>query len=93
MFQTEQELRDDANRWESVVKNQQRFNATTLDRPVFDIEHLTRAHGQTAIRSDTVQYALIVTIREKSGTDLYDRILTTFAGRLRPLKPQIDLRV
>lgn len=93
MFQTEQELRDDANRWESVVKNQKRFNATTLDRPVFDIEHLTRAHGQTAIRSDTVQYALIVTIREKSGTDLYDRILTTFAGRLRPLQPRIDLRV
>lgn len=93
MFQTEQELRDDANRWESVVRNQHRFNATTLDAPVFDIEHLTRAHGQAAVRSDAVHYALIVTITEKAGTNLYDRILSTFAGRLRPLQPRIDLRV
>ena len=93
MFQTEQELRDDANRWEAVVKNEKRFNATTLDEPVFDIEHLTRAHGQTAARSDSIHYALILTLTEKVGTNLYDRILSTFAGRLRPMQPQIDLRV
>lgn len=93
MFQTEQELRDDAHRWESVVKNKHRFNANSLDRPVFDIEHLAREHGQNAVRSDSVQYALVVTITEKTGTNLYDRIVSTFAGRLRPLQPRIDLRV
>lgn len=92
MFQTEQELRDDANRWESVVRNEKRFNAATLNQPVFDIEHLVRSHGQSAARSDNVSYALIVTISERRGSDLYDRVLRSYAGRLRPLQPRVELR-
>lgn len=94
VFQTEQQLRDDAHRWEAVRKRTNRnFQAGTLDQPVFDIEHLARAHGQTAARSEAVNYALIVTVQEKGSTDLYNRIIRSYAGRLQAMRPQVEIPV
>lgn len=93
VFQSEQKLRDDAYRWESVKRAVRRFQPSTLEQPVFDIEHLTRAHGRNGIRSDGVNYALIVTIHEPGAVDLYNRVLRTYAGRLTALRPQIDVQV
>jgi len=93
MFQTEQMLRDDAQRWEAVLKAGRRFRASTLDQPVFDVEHQARAHGQGAQRSDTVSYALIVTVREKGATDLYNRVVRSYAGRLEAMRPQVNIPI
>lgn len=93
VFMTEQELRDDAYRWESVLRAEHRFNASTLNQPVFDVEHLARKHGQSAVRSDTVPYALIVTLGEPGNLDLYNSILRAYGGRLRALAPQIEIAI
>lgn len=93
LFENEQKLRDDAQRWEAVLKASQRFLPTTLDQPVFDIEHLARANGQAAQRSDTVNYALVVTIAVPSMPDLYNRVVRTYAGRLVAMRPQIEIPV
>lgn len=93
MFETEQTLRDDAQRWESVLKASRGFRWDTLDQPVFDIEHLARAHGQAAQRSEAVNYALIVTISERNGADLYNRIVRSYAGRLEAMRPQVDIPI
>jgi hypothetical protein len=93
LFQTEQQLRDDAQRWEAVLKASHRFQSTTLDQPVFDIEHLARSHGQPAQRGDSVTYALIVTVTERGAADLYNRIIRSYVGRLEALRPQVEIPI
>lgn len=93
LFQTEQQLRDDAQRWEAVLKASHRFQSTTLDQPVFDIEHLARSHGQPAQRGDAVNYALIVTVTERGAADLYNRIIRSYVGRLEALRPQVEIPI
>jgi hypothetical protein len=92
VFETEQVLRDDAQRWEAVLKAKKRFRSSSLDQPVFDIEHLARANGQAAIRSDSVNYALIVSIEDGSA-DLYNRVIRAYGGRLVAMRPQIEIPV
>jgi hypothetical protein len=93
LFETEQILRDDAQRWEAVLKASHRFRPATLGQPVFDIEHLARSHGQAAQRSDAVSYALIVTIHETGAVDLYNRVVRSYAGRLEAMRPQVDIPI
>lgn len=93
IFQTEQKLRVDAHRWEAVLRAERRFNASTLNEPVFDVEHLSRKHGQSTMRSQTIPYALIVTVCEPGNSDLYNGIIRTYGGRLRALAPQIEISV
>lgn len=91
-FQTEQELREDAHRWEAVKRQTRRFNPTTLARPVFDIQHHARSHGGVGKRSASVPYALIVTIREKDNNRLYNDILAAHTS-LRAMVPGITVPV
>lgn len=89
-FQTEQELRDDAHRWEAVKRQTRRFNAGTLACPVFDVQHHSRSHGGAGKRDASVPYALIVTIKEKDNHQLYDDILAAHAS-LRAMVPGITI--
>ncbi|KZL00472.1 MULTISPECIES: S8 family peptidase [unclassified Pseudovibrio] len=91
IFKTEQELRDDAARWETVRKRIQNFRAKTLNRPVFDIEHLARQNGRSATRSNSIPYALIATIQEIKNNDLYNSIIRTYGNRLKALEPRIEI--
>lgn len=93
VFETEQTLRGDAQRWEAVLKASHNFRPATLDQPVFDIEHLARANGQAAQRGEAVSYALIVTISERGSPDLYNRVVRSYAGRLQAMRPQVEIVV
>lgn len=92
MYQTEQDLREDAHRWECVQKSSSNFYAATLNRPVFDIEHLARDGGAPGIRNPLVPYALIVSITEKDNTNLYGSILDAHSS-LQAMVPNIDVTV
>lgn len=91
VYQSEQELRDDAHRWEPVKKAIRKFRSTTLVNPVFDVEHLVRRNGApvTERRSD-IPYSLVVTIREKDNKNLYSDILNNYP-QLAALSPAIDI--
>lgn len=93
LFEAEQALRDDAQRWEAVLRAARPFRPATLDQPAFDIEHLARAHGQAAHRSDAVAYALVVSVREEGSSELYNRILRSYAGRLEAMRPQVEIPI
>jgi hypothetical protein len=93
LFQSEQNLRSDARRWETVLKAERRFNAGTLRRPVFDVEHLARADGQGANRNDNIPYALILTVIARGEADLYNRILRAYRGRLQVMQPAIEVPI
>tara|TARA_R100000935_G_C2839819_1_gene170322 strand:+ start:4341 stop:6542 length:2202 start_codon:yes stop_codon:yes gene_type:complete len=92
LFQTEQELRDDAHQWESVKRQTCGFKATTLSNPVFDIQHHARLHGGSGKRDASVPYALIVTIKEKGNTELYSDILAAHTT-LRAMVPGVTVPV
>ena len=89
-FQTEQDLRDDAQRWESVKRATRVFNPGTLDNPVFDIQHHARAHGGAGARPSDIPYCLIVTLHEKGNATLYDTILQQYTT-LRAMVPGIQV--
>ncbi len=93
MFQPEHNLRDDARKWETVLKAERRFNSGTLKTPVFDVDHQVRDDGQEAVRSENVPYALIVTVVAPQEEDLYNRIVRAYPGRLRVLQPVIDIPI
>lgn len=93
VFKTEQELRGDALRWETVLRAEKRFQPATLQNPVFDVEHLTRAHGHNAQRPTTIPYALIVTIYEAGNRSLYNEIIRSYGGRLTAMIPQIEVDI
>jgi len=90
VFATEQELREDAHKWDTVMRARASFRATTLQRPVFDVEHQSRSNGGPAARGTNVPYVLIVSIRESGNSDLHASVLESHPT-LVALEPVIEL--
>ena len=90
VFETEQERREDAHKWDTVMKARASFRPTTLRKPVFDVEHLARSNGGYGRREANVPYVLIVSLRESGNADLHAAVLRAHPT-LRALEPQIDL--
>lgn len=93
VFETEAKLRDDAHRWEAVMRAEASFASNKLAQPVFDIEHLARANGQGVVRDTSVAYTLVVSLFDPSTSDLYNRVIRTYAGRLAAMRPQIEIPI
>lgn len=92
-FDPEHSLRSDAQKWETVLRQQQRFRASSLQNPVFDIHYNAREAGGPARSAERMRYALVVDVSCPRVPDLYDRVSTTFAGRLEALVPLVDIPV
>jgi hypothetical protein len=92
-FQTEHEQRNDAKKWETTLHAQKPFNASSLDRPAFDIHYNARETGGPAKDPDKIKYALVVTVTAPRVPDLYDRVRRLYAGRLEPLTPVVDIPI
>jgi hypothetical protein len=90
---TEMQQRRDAHKWETILRDEQTFQAGTLNRPVFDIEHHARVHGHPAKRRTDIAYALIVTLSSKSELNLYNRTLAAYPNVLEILRPRIEVPV
>ncbi|MFO8008947.1 MAG: S8 family serine peptidase [Candidatus Brocadiia bacterium] len=94
MYPTEWELRRDAHKWETVMKNQRRFQGRTLNDPYFKFHYMAREGGRRmGRRADTVPYALVVCLRATAMPDLYDRVFARYRTRLAPIRPRIELPV
>jgi len=92
-FDPERDLRRDAQKWETVLRHQQTFRGTSLNRPVFDIHYNAREGGGPAKHAQHMRYALVVDIVSPRTPDLYDRVSTQFTGQLEALVPLIDIPV
>lgn len=92
-YATEQELREDAHKWETTLHRHRTFRAPSLKDPVFDIHYNARAGGQPVSSADEIPYALIVTVRAPSMSDLYNRVVQRYRGRLEPLRPIVPIPV
>lgn len=76
LYETEQELRDDAHKWETCISRQQRFKRSTLLNPVFDVKYNARERGGDPLSDlEPLKYSLIVSIRAEGDTNTYNLVL------------------
>lgn len=92
-FDTEQTLRNDAQKWETTLNAQRRFRHDSLYLPVFDVHYNARSQGGTARNPERIRYALVVTIEAPRVPDIYDRVARAYAGRLEAMTPVIEVPV
>lgn len=92
--QTEQQLRSDAYKWDTVRHGEETLFATSLLRPVFDIHHVARSPGShVPHQPEKLEYALVITITAKHHPDLYDRVRDKYRLKLEALTPRTELPV
>ncbi|MFS2113999.1 S8 family peptidase [Herbaspirillum frisingense] len=91
----EQELRNDAHKWDTVLHNELNKRGSSLHEPVFDIHYLARQPGiaSSPVDATSLSYALVVTVTSEKNQDLYDRVLARYANRLTVIKPRLDLPI
>uniref|UniRef100_A0AAU2UVM9 S8 family peptidase n=1 Tax=Streptomyces sp. NBC_00003 TaxID=2903608 RepID=A0AAU2UVM9_9ACTN len=92
-YMTEQELRADAHKWETVKHKTASFKADRLKRPAFDVRHVFRLDDLPPDTSPDVSYALIITLKAPAVPDLYDQVVRTYAARLEILQPVIAIPI
>jgi hypothetical protein len=92
-YDSEATLRNDAQKWETVLHAERRMLASGLNDPMFDIHYNARSGGGTARGAVKMRYALVITIRSPRTEDLYERVAQTFAGQLEALQPLVDIPV
>ncbi|GJC07074.1 S8 family serine peptidase [Aeromonas hydrophila] len=76
LYETEEELREDAHKWETCISRQQRFKKTTLSNPVFDVKYHARERGGEAQKDlPPLKYSLVISIRAEGDTNTYNLVL------------------
>ncbi|MGE4335137.1 MAG: S8 family peptidase [Pigmentiphaga sp.] len=80
MYKTEEELRRDAMRWDTVLHNSCNVDAAELDSPYFHINYQVRDESEAVRTEDAVPmpYALIVTLQAPGVVDLMTRVQAEF---------------
>lgn len=76
LYETEEELRYDAHKWETCISRYQRFKKATLLKPVFDVKYHAREKGGEAQSNlEPLNYSLVISIRAKGDTNTYNLVL------------------
>ncbi|MBU0994866.1 MAG: S8 family peptidase [Proteobacteria bacterium] len=93
LYATENELRTDAHKWETVLHNSARFRGSSLTDPTFDIHYNARETGGISRSAKPIPYSLVISISSPKTTELYDQILNRFRTELEVLEPKIELPI
>lgn len=94
MFETEQESRSDAHKWETTLHNSKRMQIATLENPCFDVIYHARDAGKT-VKSEyagSLPYVLILTVKISNDNQLYNKIRQEYQT-LQPIKIRQDIKV
>lgn len=92
-FATEQERRSDQGKWETVLHNDTRMRASSLNNPAFDIHYNAREGGAPTRNADVISYALILTVHAPKCPDVYNDILRSHNKTLVQIQPKVDLPI
>ncbi|MFS2014510.1 S8 family peptidase [Azospirillum sp. CT11-132] len=90
-YSTEVERRQDAQKWETTLSAAKTKRSSSLNQPAFDVSYLAREHGHGGRRDPQTRFALVLTLRNKRMTDLYERIINRYRTRLQPLRPRQEI--
>lgn len=76
LYETEEELREDAHKWETCISKYHKFQKSTLSAPVFDVKYHARDKGGE-FGGDKVplKYSLILSIRAEGEAETYNMVL------------------
>lgn len=91
-FATEDELRSDAGKWETVLHDSKNMYGSSLKDAAFDIHYNAREKGGTADKAEKIRYALIVTVHAPKHPDLFTDILEAYSALIE-IQPQVTLPV
>ncbi|WP_011296160.1 S8 family peptidase [Cupriavidus necator] len=93
-FDSEGDLRRDAQKWEACLSRTRRFNPTTLNEPVFDVEYLTRDEGKAMRAKDQqpLPYVLVVTVSVDKTPGVYNNVLQKYKS-LQPVKLATQVQI
>lgn len=91
-FATEEELRADAAKWETVLHDSKSMYGSSLNNAAFDIHYNARDKGGTADKAEKIRYALIVTVEAPKHPNLFAEILEAYSA-LVEIQPQVTLPV
>ncbi|TXF77790.1 S8 family peptidase [Chryseobacterium sp.] len=90
-YQSEDELRRDAFKWENCVHSSNKFLGSSLKDPVFDIHYNARMEGRNNKSNIELSYALVITVEAPKVPDLYDQVVRRYATKLEQFKPVIEI--
>jgi len=92
-YETEEELRKYAQKWDTVMHAQTTKLISSLDNPTFDIHFNARTAGQDLVSKNKISYAMVITVSCGKVPDLYDRVLRSYATQLQALQPVINIPI
>ncbi|KJS36242.1 MAG: hypothetical protein VR70_14305 [Rhodospirillaceae bacterium BRH_c57] len=92
-YATEYMQRDDAQKWETTLTRAKTKRASSLVQPAFDVSYVARENGHGGARPSNMKFALVLTLRNRSARDLYDRVIVSSANRLQPMRPRLGVQV
>ena len=92
-YAPEYSLRTDAQKWETTISRAKTKRATSLNRPAFDVTYQYRSHGHNGGRKAQLKFALVLTLRNRHSSDLYEKVLRVSGNRLQPLRPRAGVQV
>ncbi|WP_145595053.1 S8 family peptidase [Yersinia aleksiciae] len=79
LYKNEQELREDAHKWETCISRERRFKLSTLKAPMFDVKYHSREQGGPASSDlEPIKYSLILSIKAKGDSKLYNSLLQQY---------------
>lgn len=94
-YDTEQDLRADAYKWETVLHRTADFAADQLLDACFDVDHGAREHGLKVDNSEVppLPYVLIATVSTQKGEPIYQAVMQKYRA-LAPiqLRERVQLR-
>lgn len=90
---TEDELRRDAWKWENCLHSELRMRGSSLSNPVFDIHYNSRLEGRNFAPDRKLPYALVISVRARGVSDLYDQIVRQYANQLEPILPILEVPI
>lgn len=91
---TEQELRRDAHKWETVLHRTRSFGADELLDACFDVSHGVREHGHSVVNNDAraLPYVLVATIASEKGEPIYQKVINKYRA-LTPIQLRQQIRL
>lgn len=94
-YDSEQDLRRDAYKWETVLNRATQFKAEELLSACFDIEHGAREHGLRVTNKNvpSLPYVLLITITSDRAEPIYQQVLQRYKALLPvQLREHVRLR-
>jgi len=91
-YASEQNLRADSGKWETVLHAEKTMLGSSLDSPVFDVYYHPRESGASPHNADKIPYALIISIEAAQHPELYNEILHTHKVLTR-IEPKVAVPV